>query len=149
MTARQDQRLGDVRRDYRVGLLRSLSRRNEDARSAGYDLGRQALEGRVSMLDLVRIHHDVLAGGTAFAAPIESVQTTGCDVVTLDLGPLYLDVLGLVIELAPVNLDVTAVPGAGNLLGTLVCPVAGLLDGNIPLGGLAGLLNRLLTGLGL
>ena len=46
-------------------------------------------------------------------------------------------------------LDVTAVPGAGNLLGNLLCAVAGLLDRNGPLTGIAGLLNRLLTGLGL
>jgi hypothetical protein len=58
-------------------------------------------------------------------------------------------VLGLVVDLAPVHLDNTAVPGAGNLRGNLLCSVAGLLDHNSPAGGLAALLNRLLTGLGL
>jgi len=90
------------------------------------------------------------AGGTTFSTPIQAVDApTGCDVITLDLGPLHLDVLGLVIDLAPVNLDVTAVPGAGNLLGNLVCAVAGLLDRGGPLAGISALLNRLLTGLGL
>lgn len=91
------------------------------------------------------------AGGTTFTAPINAVQTDApvCNVLSLDLGPLHLDVLGLVIDLNEVQLDVTAVPGAGNLLGNLVCAVAHLLDGNSPAGGLAGLLNRLLSGLGL
>ncbi|MFK0039363.1 ABC transporter substrate-binding protein [Paenarthrobacter sp. NPDC090517] len=66
-----------------------------------------------------------------------------CQILSLDLGPLDLDVLGLVVELNQVQLDITAVPGAGNLLGNLLCAVAGLLDGN-GLTGLANLLNRLL-----
>jgi hypothetical protein len=36
----------------------------------------------------------------------------------------------------------TAVPGAGDLLGNLLCAVAGLLDGG-PLAGLADLLNQI------
>ena len=90
-------------------------------------------------------------GGSTFTAPLQSVTTPdGCTILTLDIGAIHLDLLGLVIDLAPVNLDVTAVPGAGNLLGNLLCAVAGLLDntGN-PLGGISALLNRLLTGLGL
>lgn len=67
----------------------------------------------------------------------------GCDILNLDLGPLELDVLGLVVNLSDVQLDITAVPGAGNLLGNLLCAVAGLLDGNATTG-LANLLNRLL-----
>ena len=91
------------------------------------------------------------AGGTAFTAPLQDVAVTqGCSILNLDLGPLNLDLLGLVVDLAPVSLDITAVPGAGKLLGNLLCAVAGLLDGpGNPLGGIAALLNRLLTGLGL
>jgi hypothetical protein len=90
-------------------------------------------------------------GGTTFTAPLQDVAVTqGCSILDLDLGPLHLDLLGLVIDLAPVHLDITAVPGAGNLLGNLLCAVAGLLDGpGNALGGIAALLNRLLTGLGL
>jgi hypothetical protein len=71
-----------------------------------------------------------------------------CDILTLNLGPLHLDVLGLVVDLDEVNLAITAVPGAGNLLGNLLCAVAGLLDGNTLGQGLANLLNRLLGLLG-
>lgn len=93
---------------------------------------------------------DIPAGGTPFTAPVQSLTTPdGCSILTLDLGAIHLDLLGLVVDLAPVNLDVTAVPGAGNLLGNLLCAVAGLLDRNGPLTGISALLNRLLTGLGL
>ena len=37
-------------------------------------------------------------------------------------------------------LDITAIPGTGNLLGNLLCAVAGLLDGG---GALSSLLTRL------
>jgi hypothetical protein len=90
-------------------------------------------------------------GGTTFTAPVQDLAANGsCSILTLDLGPLHLDLLGLVVDLAPVSLDVTAVPGAGNLLGNLLCAVAGLFDGpGGALGGISALLNRLLTGLGL
>lgn len=89
-------------------------------------------------------------GGTQFVAPVQNLATpAGCDIITLDLGPLHLDILGLVIDLAPINPDVTAFPGAGNLLGNLLCAVAGLLDGGGPLQGISALLDRLLRLLGL
>jgi hypothetical protein len=67
----------------------------------------------------------------------------GCEVLHLELGPLDLDLLGLVVHLDRVVLDITAVPGAGNLLGNLLCAIVGLLDGS-NLGLLANLLNQLL-----
>jgi hypothetical protein len=52
-----------------------------------------------------------------------------CPILHLELGPLDLDLLGLRVQLNQVVLDVTAIPGPGNLLGNLLCAVAGLLDG--------------------
>jgi hypothetical protein len=52
-----------------------------------------------------------------------------CDILNLDLGPLNLNVLGLVVDLQQVVLDVFAETGAGNLLGNLLCAIVGLLDG--------------------
>ena len=41
------------------------------------------------------------AGGTTFTAPLQGVTATrGCSILNLDLGPLNLDLLGLVIDLA-------------------------------------------------
>ena len=46
--------------DYRVAFLRSLPRQHEEALTSGYELGRRAFTDSVSVLELARIHHDVL-----------------------------------------------------------------------------------------
>ena len=56
-----------------------------------------------------------------------------CDILNLVLGPLDLDLLGLQVHLDQVVLDIVAQSGAGNLLGNLLCAVAGLLDPASPL----------------
>ena len=67
-----------------------------------------------------------------------------CDILTLDLGPLHLDVLGLVIDLDEVHLNITAQRGPGNLLGNLLCALVGLLDNPAsPLAGLQALINAI------
>jgi hypothetical protein len=66
-----------------------------------------------------------------------------CRILELDLGPLNLDLLGLVVDLSAVNLDIVAQSGAGNLLGNLLCAVAGLLDAGGPLSGILGLLDQI------
>lgn len=78
-----------------------------------------------------------------------------CPILHLELGPLDLNLLGLRVQLNQVVLDVDAIPGPGNLLGNLLCAIAGLLDG-VDLGGVLGnllqslidALIRLLEGLG-
>jgi hypothetical protein len=71
-------------------------------------------------------------------------RAAACDVLNLVLGPLDLNVLGLEVHLQRVVLDIVAVAGAGQLLGNLLCAVAGLLDGG-PLAGLLGQLRNLLN----
>ena len=56
-----------------------------------------------------------------------------------------------VVDLNQVELVITAVPGAGNLLGNLLCAVAGLLDGptvGSALNQIARLLDQILSILG-
>jgi hypothetical protein len=74
-----------------------------------------------------------------------------CDVLNLVLGPLDLNLLGLKIHLNKVVLNIDATPGPGNLLGNLLCSVAGLLDGGRGglLGRLTNLLKRIIGQLGL
>jgi hypothetical protein len=78
-------------------------------------------------------------------------QVLACNVLDLVLGPLNLNLLGLVVTLNQVHLNITAVPGAGNLLGNLLCAVAGLLNGGGALSGLlaqiTSLLNQILAAL--
>jgi hypothetical protein len=68
-----------------------------------------------------------------------------CNILNLVLGPLNLNLLGLVVTLNQVNLVINAVPGAGNLLGNLLCAVAGLLNGGGALSGLLGQITTLLN----
>jgi len=76
---------------------------------------------------------------------LQAVPTPGaCSILSLDLGPLDLNLLGLRVALDEVVLLIEAVPGAGELLGNLLCAVAGLLDGGLG-GVLGGLLGNLLT----
>jgi hypothetical protein len=57
-----------------------------------------------------------------------------CDILILDLGPLELDLLGLIVDLSPVHLEIRAETGPGNLLGNLLCALVGLLDPQPALG---------------
>jgi hypothetical protein len=78
------------------------------------------------------------------AAPGELAAAQVCQILNLDLGPLDLNLLGLRIQLSRVLLNITAVPGPGNLLGNLLCAIAGLLNPPSPLAQLLDLLNNLL-----
>jgi hypothetical protein len=94
---------------------------------------------------------DIKTRGAAAAAP--GILQVGCEILELTLGPLDLTLLGLHIELDQVHLEIVAVPGPGNLLGNLLCAIAGLLDGGFPLLGsllqqVISLLNQILAALG-
>ena len=95
--------------------------------------------------------------GTVTQSVTTPLQATGtCDILSLTLGPLDLNLLGLRVQLNQVVLNITAEQGPGNLLGNLLCAVAGLLDppttGGGGLGGIlssiVSLLNQILGQLG-
>lgn len=71
-----------------------------------------------------------------------------CQILHLELGPLDLNLLGLMVHLDKVVLDITAQQGPGNLLGNLLCGIAGLLDTDASANVIARLLNQLLGLLG-
>jgi hypothetical protein len=82
-----------------------------------------------------------------FTAPLQVIDAT-CEILTLDIGAIHLDLLGLVVDTTPIGVDITAVSAPGNLLGNLLCAVAHLLDGNASLNAVAALLDRILSILG-
>ena len=71
--------------------------------------------------------------------PVRIAQAT-CEVLTLVLGPLHLELLGLVVDLNQVVLTITADP-SGGLLGQLLCSLAG----GGPLQQIVDLLNQILA----
>ena len=92
-------------------------------------------------------------GTEQLAIPVDLAQSAGsCQILDLVLGPLDLDLLGLQVHLDTVHLNITAQSGPGELVGNLLCAIAGLLDGGLPLntilGQIAALLNQLLGILG-
>ena len=72
-------------------------------------------------------------------------QAPSCAILSLVLGPLHLDVLGLVIDLNRVVLNIVGQTGAGNLLGNLLCALTGILDGGVLLGRFLSVVNELLA----
>jgi hypothetical protein len=90
--------------------------------------------------------------GTVSAAPVAlpvALPAATCPILHLTLGPLDLNLLGLKVHLNQVVLDITAISGPGNLLGNLLCAIAGLLDGTGTLAQLDQLLAQLNQLLGL
>ena len=86
--------------------------------------------------------------GTVTNAPISlPLQASGsCQILDLTLGPLDLNLLGLMVHLDQVHLNITAQAGPGNLLGNLLCSVSHLLDsgnGNV-LNAITNLINQIL-----
>jgi hypothetical protein len=89
---------------------------------------------------------DTAGHATDFTTTV--LQAAGsCQILDLTLGPLDLNLLGLMVHLDTVHLNITAQRGPGNLLGNLLCAVAGLLDANGGANSLVMLLNRLVGGL--
>ena len=81
-------------------------------------------------------------GTNEFEVPLtlsaeENPEDEECPILNLELGPIHLDLLGLVVDTSEICLRVTAVPGGG-LLGDLLCGVANLLNGGTPLGNILG-----------
>jgi hypothetical protein len=88
----------------------------------------------------------VAAGNVAL--PVTAPSGATCQILNLTLGPLHLNLLGLVVNLNQVHLVINAVQGTGNLLGNLLCAIANLLNGGVPdAGTLSTLLNRMLQAL--
>lgn len=85
-----------------------------------------------------------LPSGSSTLAPTAAAAAGSCQILDLTLGPLHLDLLGLVVDLNQVHLQINAQQGSGNLLGNLLCAVAGLLD-NTGTGGLSGILQSVVN----
>ena len=92
--------------------------------------------------------------GSAFSIPFANAPVAdpaSCPILSLTLGPLNLNLLGLVVSIPnPIVLNITAVPGPGNLLGNLLCSVSNLLNNTGTANGVTALLsniNALLAGL--
>jgi len=154
----------DVTATHNGGLLGDLlcGLTNADLGLGGVGGILDQLDGVVGQVDtfLGQIEHllDGVLGQTAAvdsvfgSGNISTLQNDGhCDILSLSLGPVNLDVLGVSVDLddcagGPVTVDITGEHGPGNLLGNLLCGLADGLNGINPaqlIGRLDGLLDRL------
>ena len=104
---------------------------------------------RTTFAQLKTLRVKSINGTPAHTRTAAAANRASCGILHLVLAPLDLNLLGLKVHLDRVVLDITAVSGAGNLLGNLLCSVAGLLDGGLQglLGQLTNLLNQILGAL--
>ena len=117
----------------------------------GVGKGNKQFNGTYAIQRFVVSHHKAFAVGTlkgtlkgrhvtrynvmlpaSLAAPstpaARTAQTNDCQVLHLDLGPIDLNLLGLRVTTNEIVVDITAIPGAGNLLGNLLCDLTGALN---------------------
>jgi hypothetical protein len=107
------------------------------ANNKAYALG--TLKGTVAGHHFTRYGVKLPASLNTNAASNSSARAAAsCQILNLVLGPINLNLLGLVITTNQINLNITAMSGPGNLLGNLLCGVTNLLN---PGGG--GLLSSL------
>lgn len=83
------------------------------------------LAGAKSAQNLTKAAHrsGLSTKGVGFAVPARQIQTMQagpCQVLDLVLGPLHLNLLGLIVDLNQVHLQITADPNGG-VLGSLLC----------------------------
>src|SRR3954447_16662516 len=69
-----------------------------------------------------------------------------CAILNLSIQPINLNLLGLSVRTSQIDLRIDAIPGAGNLLGNLLCGITNILNpGAANASQLAAILNALLA----
>jgi hypothetical protein len=120
-----------------------FARRNGKAVAVG------TLKGKLKHRTVTR--RNVRIPVTLPAAQAAQIPPTpgACQILNLTLQPIDLNLLGLRVRTSRIDLLVEGVPGAGNLLGNLLCGILGILDpdtlSSTPLGQLVQILNALLA----
>lgn len=107
-----------------------FSRRNGHLRVRGLVRGVVHQAGTNTTFAVMRTLPVRRINGTSVTSAREAAAAAAvCPILRLRLGPLFLNLLGLRITTNRIRLNIVAVPGPGNLLGNLLCAIAGLLDG--------------------
>src|SRR4051794_19825411 len=103
------------------------------------------LKGRTVTRRNVKVPATVAQKAQTSQAPAIPPTQGACRILSLHLGAIDLNLLGLRVRTNPIDALIEAVPGAGNLLGNLLCTVTGLLDPNtLPANQIAALLTAIL-----
>jgi hypothetical protein len=109
------------------------------------------LKGKLRNRTVKRRDVSIPAAVASGAQAAQIPPTPGaCQILSLTLQPLDLNLLGLRVRTSRIDLLIEGVPGPGNLLGNLLCGLLGILDptntlASTPLGQLTQILNALLA----
>ena|SRR5438270_6141784 len=113
----------------------------------GFQLVNNAIVATGNLVGTVFNNQGAPIGAVSQAVQVPLASTSGtCTVLTLTLGPLDLNLLGLQVHLNQVVLTITANP-AGGILGQLLCDLASGLNLNATLSQIVTLLNGILAAL--
>ena len=119
---------GDRVTGYFIPL--KFSKKNGNLRARGLVRGVVHKAGPNTTFSVVRTLTVNKMNGERISNAREATQAAAvCRILRLRLGPIRLNLLGLRITTNRIKLNIVAVPGPGNLLGNLLCAIAGLLDG--------------------
>lgn len=134
--------LSDGRTFIGRATIRELTLNN-----AGQLVAKGVLRGKVGSTIINQNFSNALSQFSKTEPDSRSVASheTVCDILYLDIGAISLDLLGLRVDLSPIDLDIVADAGQGNLLGNLLCAVVGLLDGFNLNAILIGIINNILA----
>jgi hypothetical protein len=87
------------------------------------------VRGRMGGRSVTRRNVKVPARLTKPATTAQIPPTPGaCQILNLVLQPIDLNLLGLRVRTSRIQVRIEGVPGAGNLLGNLLCGITGILD---------------------
>ena len=113
--------------------------------------GTMRKNGKTQRVSKKNVVMPAAATGAGPASPAKAAQVPpipgACQILNLVLGPINLNLLGLVVRTNQINVRIDAVPGAGNLLGNLLCAITGILNPTGALGQLTGAINNLAAAL--
>ena len=102
------------------------------------------LKGRRVTKNNVRIPASLARPASAAQIP---PTPNACQILNLTLQPIDLNLLGLRLRTSRIDLRLEGVPGAGNLLGNLLCGITGILDPQAAPPATPSLLTRVLNAL--
>lgn len=100
------------------------------------------LKGRLKGRHVTRYDVMLPASLTGSSSNSARAAQASCSILHLVLGPIDLNLLGLRVTTNQIVVNITAVPGAGNLLGNLLCDLTNALNPSA-LSQLTGDLNQL------
>ena len=106
--------------------------------------GFQAIGNQLFAVVTVTATNGTQTASQTVLLPVAPAQGT-CQILHLELGPIDLNLLGLMVHVNKIVVDITAQSGPGNLLGNLLCGLANALNGGASATTIANILNQILA----